>query len=267
MGETDGRLLSTIVATLKTYDSPWQYLEKEWKKFATLWHWYEFPNNTNFYYYRLHSALLRVLPITFLVLAPLSICGLILANRRFGRVWPAYMMVAMHVVSLLGFHVQSRYRIPLMALLIPFAGFAIVRVVEWLMSRHWLQSGPAVAAMIALAVWTARPLSAEIPLIRPADYIAPYYTYYDPLVQEAARQKDWSRAALILKQSLQYEPLEIRHLNQKNPAGARTERQLASWYSRVYRNYAKALRRAGDEEGSKIPLLRAEELIGAGGRQ
>lgn len=266
MGETDGRMLDTVVATLRTYNSPWPVLAMVWKKFAALWQWYEFPNNTNFYYYRLHSILLRILPVTFGILGPLGILGLALATFRFNRVWPVYMMAAMHIAVMLGFMVLARYRIPLMILLVLFAGFTTARIVEWLMSRQWLQIGAATVCVTVLTLWTSRALPEVLPLIRPADYIAPYYTYYNPLKQEAFRWKNWFRAADIIRESLAYEPPKVRGLNQYNPVRNDNEHRLASWYAQVYLDYAEALRESGDESGSRIQALRAAELIKASGR-
>jgi hypothetical protein len=57
MARAEGRLLPCVIKTLRSDDNPLGYVGKSAAKFAAIWHWYETPNNANFYYYRLHASL------------------------------------------------------------------------------------------------------------------------------------------------------------------------------------------------------------------
>ncbi len=112
MVKADGRLLPVVVETLRTHPGPASYLRQLAAKFGAVWHWYEKPNNENFYYYRLHASVLRFLPVTFLLIAPLSAVGLVLAARRLRQHAALYLLVVTTVAQLLLFYVISRPPLP-----------------------------------------------------------------------------------------------------------------------------------------------------------
>jgi len=241
MGQTGGRFLPSVVATLQTHPSPWSYLNLEWRKFTLIWHWYEIPNNTNFYSYRLHSKVLRYLPVTYFILGPLSLMGLALALSRGIPCWPLYLAVAGNLVMVLLSFVLSRYRITLVALLLPFAALTLVQIAAWAWSRRWIACQVAILALILLSLWTMRPLPPGQMLIRPADYIMPYYFYYYPLVQQAAKQGDGSRAVHLAEESLRLQPEAVRQMAGSRPARDPEEVRLAEWFADVELLYAQVL--------------------------
>ena len=260
LAATDGHFMATVIATLKTHPDLASYIALLGRKFAVAWHWYELSDNANFYYYRLHSKVLRYLPITFLVLAPLSIIGLLLALPRLRDCWPLLLMAATCMASLLLFHVLGRYRLPLAALLIPFAALTVVRIAEWAWAGQWGRALAAVAGVAVLSFWTMRPLPYQVPLIRPADYIVAYTTYYTPLTEAAISRNDWPHAATILGDSLRYEPELLRIMGTAHPAMNPAEAQMAAWYAQVHWRYAQALQKAGQVEMANDQAQRAATL-------
>lgn len=160
MSATDGRLLPAVAATLATHDGAASYLSQLWRKFETVWCWYEVPNNTNFYYYRLHSHMLRVLPVTFAAIGPLGVVGLILARGRRQVAWPLYLLVAMNVVVMLAFYVISRLRLPLLVALIPFAALTIERLVVWSSRGRMVPIALSSTSIAVLAIWMWRAAAA-----------------------------------------------------------------------------------------------------------
>ena len=170
MGETDGRFLPAAAATLRTHADCWSYLRLLAGKLAVVWHWYEQPNNANFYYFRQHAAALRCAWITSSVLCPLALVGLGLALRRFKTAWPLYVMSLCLLATPLLLCALSRYRMPLLAVCLPFAGLTVSRMIEWLAGRRVLPAAVTAAALVALAAWVNRPLPPGMPVIRPDDY-------------------------------------------------------------------------------------------------
>jgi hypothetical protein len=265
MGRTGGAFVAAAVETLKTHPTPWSYLNLLWRKFALIWQWYEIPNNTNFYYYRLHSKVLRYLPVTFLLLAPLSIMGLALAIGLGIPCWPLYLSVISNVAVLLLSGALSRFRVPLMALLLPFAGLTLVQIAPWVWNRQTAIGLAAIEGLLLLSLWTMRPLPEHQPLIRAYDFTIPYSFYYNRLEQQAIHKDDWPRAAEILKDFLLYEPAAVKEMCHSRPPWTEEEAMLAKWFANVHRRYAQALQKTGraeaarEEEKCALKLLQASQ--------
>ncbi|NQV01803.1 MAG: glycosyltransferase family 39 protein, partial [Bacteroidia bacterium] len=155
MGESDGNMMKAIVPTLKTHESIGSYLGILWGKFHSVFSWYENPSNTNFFFYRECTGILYITFITFLLLSPFAIPGIILAIYKKINAWPLYMMILVLMVPLLAFMVLARYRIGLMPLLAPFAALTIVEIFSgtW---RGW-KKPLIIAGVILLFFWTDSP--------------------------------------------------------------------------------------------------------------
>ncbi|MHC4094161.1 MAG: glycosyltransferase family 39 protein, partial [Planctomycetota bacterium] len=202
LGDTDCRFLPAVLATVRTHPGVSSYLRLVWSKVTALWHWYEKPNNENFYYYRLHSSILRRLPLTFRVLAPLALVGLVLSLVRWRSCWPLYGLALAHAVVLLAVFPLSRYRVAFAVALIPFAALVIVSLARWLANRQWPRAVAALVAVAAIAAWTARPLSEGRTLIRAADCRVPVMLHYGPMFEEAEGRRDWAACAQVLAEAL-----------------------------------------------------------------
>jgi 4-amino-4-deoxy-L-arabinose transferase-like glycosyltransferase len=249
MAKTGGRFLPAAIEVLKTHDSPASYARLLWGKFAALWHWYEIPNNTNFYYFRLHSAVLRLLPVTFLVLGPLALAGLLFWPRR--NAWPLHLLVLTHVAAMMAFYVLSRFRVPLMAALIPFAALAVERIANGIARRRYAAAAAAMGALVLLALWTMRPLQQGRMKIRPMDHRAVYVVHYFPVAEAAANRGDWRESARVLGESLHTEPGFLAAHDPARPAAAGLESETAAWFATVHRSYARTLGECGDEAAAR----------------
>ncbi len=278
MGQTGGRLLPTVAATLETYRNGSDYLRVLWEKFEAIWHWYELPDNTNFYYYRLHASILRHLPVTFLILSPLALAGLLLGARRAadstsagaaelaGFVAPhLYLLVLTSLTVPLAFFVRDRYRAPLTAALIPLAALTIVRAAEWLRGRRLASAAVVIGGVVLLAFWTARPLPSPMLLIRPVDCTVPYQVYYGPMEQQARQAGDYRRAAEILADSLRFEPEIVGQLGPTHRAGNAQEAALGQAYANMRYRCARDYQLAGLEKEARREHARADELAAASG--
>ena len=260
MGATGGRFYPAIIGTLRTHESAASYVRQLWGKFSWLWHWYEQPNNVNFYYYRLHAGILRYLPVTFLIVGPLGLVGLALAVWRRSPCAPLYLMVISTVIPMLGFYVVSRFRAPLLAALLPFAALTLVRMVEWLRANRRMWGLVTLAAMLALARWTARPLPADRLLIRYSDCVAAHRVHYDRLESDARAAGRWRRVADVLGEALRYEPVSVHALGPEQPARTLEEHLLATWFAGIHQRYAEALDRLGHIDAAAEQRRRAGEL-------
>ena len=261
--EHSGGWGSTVGATLRTHPGPASYLRLLWSKFEGAWNWYESPDNANLYYYRLHSTVLRYMPVTFLLLAPVGMVGLVLGLARLREVRYLYLQVFVNLAVLVAFAPLGRFRLPMAAGLIPFAALTAVRIVEWVFARRGGRAAAALGAVVLLSLWTGRPLPDDRPLIRPPDYTVPYQTYYSPRIERAMQAEEWGRASDIVAEMLRYEPDSVRRLGPWRVARTSSDRKLAAFYGRIHTFYAKVLQRAGRAEAAAAERRRGRELAGA----
>jgi 4-amino-4-deoxy-L-arabinose transferase-like glycosyltransferase len=263
MGDTNGKMLPAVIECLKTHPDIASYAQLVWGKFEKTWQWYEIPSNSSFDYYRLHSSLLRHLPVTFLLISPLALVGLVLAVRRFKTCWPLYLLVLTNLAVLLMFHVMSRHRRPLLAALIPFAAIPAVWIAQWIAQRKWVRAVVTVAALILVGLWTSRPLPAGAELIRPVDYEVANELFYVPLAEDAAKRGDWKRATEILAEALRYEPPFCTGITRGSLPVDDYQILIASRYGHLRSLYAQTLQRAGMESLAAEQQARGQEMMDA----
>ncbi|MGQ0719938.1 MAG: ArnT family glycosyltransferase [Candidatus Eiseniibacteriota bacterium] len=243
--QSGGRLLPALAATIRSHGSAADFAEYLGRKFLHVWHWYEIPSNVNFHAYEAGAAVLRALPVRFVFAAPLALLGLVMAGRRLiAPAWPLTLAVVGSLATLVAFEHNSRLRIGLVPLLLPFAGFALVRTAHWIREGRWLSSGAALAGTALVALFVARPLPAGQERIGPVDCAVPLQTFYEPRSQDAAARGEWGEAARLLQEGMRVAPSWLRA-----PAAGRTltgeERQLAALWVNVHERCAEYLRRAG----------------------
>lgn len=267
MGETDGRMGEIVRASLASHPTGgWARMLA--RKFAKMWHWYEEPDNQNFYYAKRHSELLARMPFTFFALSPLALLGLALAARDVKRSSPLYLMIVAGIAVGVLAMPFSRYRVPYEAAMIPFAALCLTRLATWIESRRWGYVVALVAAAIALFAWTSRPLPRGRTQIRVADYISPYGYFWGPRL-EAARSP--AEAAAVFEASLEVEPPELRALAARPRRLSRFQVELARSYLPIYAGYARALADAGRAEDAAraraMATFLAEVVRVLGGRR
>lgn len=92
-----------------------------WKKTLLFWNHRELPDNENFYYMRERFRTLRILPLTFGMIAPFALVGMIAGIRRFRSLFLAYAGVGVTCAALVAFYIFSRYRLAAVPFLLLFA--------------------------------------------------------------------------------------------------------------------------------------------------
>jgi hypothetical protein len=263
MAVSQGSLPAAVRATLATHDGPGSLLRLLGEKALVTLHWYELPNNTNFYYYRLQAPVLGLLPVGFGVLAPFALPGLILGLGARRTAWPLYLMVSVQAGALLLFFTLSRYRAPLIPTLAPFGALTLVSLVRWASARRVLPLASTLAGVTLVGVLVWRPLPPGLPLVPMQEYALGYQLYYQPLTREAAKTHDWPRVVRIFADSLRIAPPVLDELAAGRPARDADEAALADLFARVYVAYASALAWAGDAEMAARGQARARALAAA----
>ena len=99
----------------------------------------------------------------FGLLAPLALLGVWWTRARWRELWVLHAAVVVYTASLVVFYVVARYRLPLVPLLAPFAGLALVELpAQWRRgpASERIRSGLIVAGAALFVNW---PLLAELP--------------------------------------------------------------------------------------------------------
>jgi tetratricopeptide (TPR) repeat protein len=123
------------------------------KKVYLYWNAYEIPNNVSYDWGRARASVLRVAPLTFAVLGPLSLLGIVLGGWRSRRAWALTLFVASNVAAVVAFFVCGRYRMPVLPALCVFAAFALLELFRYAAKRTWARLALALAALVVFAVF------------------------------------------------------------------------------------------------------------------
>jgi Dolichyl-phosphate-mannose-protein mannosyltransferase len=254
LGETNGSWISAVRMALGTHTME-SYASLVWRKWDRAWHWYEIPNNENFYYMRRQVPVLSWLPVTFWLCAPLALLGMALGLRRIRELWPLYLLVVVCVLPLVVFYVLGRFRIPLIAATLPFAAFALVEIIGRSAEHRPGAAAMASAAALVLGSWTGRPPASDQILIRTSDWISPYTAYFQTRVYGAADAKDWAAAARWYAEFFRrYEPTAAEIVEADDPS-------LAPELADMHRECAQFFIAAGNRAAADDQLASADRLM------
>ncbi len=257
--KTGGKTMPAFISSVQTHPNAISYLKLVLKKAALVFHWYEFPNNKNFYYYRIHAPILWFTFVNMLIIAPLGIVGLLVAIFQRKKLWSIYLLLLMHFLLLVVFIVLSRYRIPFEVTLILFAGFAvseILRNAQVNLKLTLLMSG----GVLAAAIFVGRSLPEGITKIRGVDYQQPYNFYYQQLIDKKLAEKDIVGALQCMTEFMELEPDDVKNINMNSVDLNSYQLVLVKVYAEFHEIFSNLYKLAGDTANSANEQLRAKEL-------
>ena len=258
MEKSNGKMMPAFIYTIETHPTIFSFITLLAKKAALVFHWYEFPNNKNFYYFRMHAPVLWFTFVNLLIIAPLAIAGIVLAIMQKKKLWSLYLLLIMHFVLLVAFIVMSRYRIPFEAALIPFAGFAVAELIKKI-KVNGKQSAFTISIIVVSAIFVGRPLPGAITFIRAVDYEQPYKFYYKKIIDDKIKSGDIKGAVQVMKSFMAMEPDEVKKLNAGSTL-SNYQLDLARVYANFHRVYASLCEQAGDAQLSVEENNRAQML-------
>lgn len=116
---------------------PAHFLRHLWQKTVLYFNHYEAADNQSFDYFAAHVAPMLRWPLPgYGFVLPLALCGMALARRE-RSAWLLIALAGTYSASVILFFNMSRYRLPVVPLLLVFAAFALVRSVDHARSRAW----------------------------------------------------------------------------------------------------------------------------------
>jgi len=180
---SDGRTAAVVLETLRTYHGNWRrFVDFQLLRLRAFADPLEVPNNVNFYYGREISPALR-LTLTYGVIFPLGLAGLVLSLR----VWRRHLLLALYGLcttgSLVATTIVARYRLAIVPVLIVYGAAGLVWLWEAVRERR---VGDGVTYVSLLAGFAAlQHLVLPIPTLRekpefaiyPPDYLAAAQIY------------------------------------------------------------------------------------------
>lgn len=110
-------------------DNPKNFLSLLIKKLYLFWNSYEPSNNQDIYFFRRYSSLIRILPLGFWIISPLSLLGIVLCLKDWKRLFLPFTFIFSYTFSVLLFFITSRFRLPVLPFLIIFSSFALLQVI------------------------------------------------------------------------------------------------------------------------------------------
>jgi len=115
----------------------------------------EFTNNQPIRFFaERYGPIVRLLPVGFGLIAPLSLLGLILCLRRFRRTFPLWGFCLIYTASIIAFFICTRFKMPVVPLLIILACGAVQWLITVCAARRWHHALLAVLALVPLFWWT-----------------------------------------------------------------------------------------------------------------
>ncbi len=117
--------------------APTEFLSLFIRKLYLFWNSYEPSNNQDIYFFRRYSSLIRILPLGFWIISPLSLLGIVLCLKDWRRLFLPFSFVFSYTFSVLLFFITARFRLPVLPFLLIFASFALIRIFEFVRSASY----------------------------------------------------------------------------------------------------------------------------------
>jgi len=102
------------------------YIKLMVRKVRLFFNYYEIPDAEDYYFYRRYSPLLAMPLISYGIICPLAIIGMIFCFRSFKEFSLIYTLAFANILSVVLFYIFSRYRLPIVPLFIIFASYGII---------------------------------------------------------------------------------------------------------------------------------------------
>jgi tetratricopeptide (TPR) repeat protein len=134
-------------------EHPGRFLSMLLQKTYLFWSNYEIPQIEHFGYFRKFSPVLSGPVLTFGIVGPLGLVGMILSWKRASRLLLLILYVAAFSISVIAFFVLDRYRLPIVPPLLIFSAIACVELVAAVRAQRYRRAGTIAGAAALLALF------------------------------------------------------------------------------------------------------------------
>ncbi len=165
------------------------------RKLLLFWNAYEIPNHYDINYFRQVSKILGLNPFIFGWIVPFGFLGMYVSRRHWRKYAVLYAFGLTYLLSLMPFFVTSRYRLPVVPVMIVFCAHALWWIWERIRSREksgWIV--PIIVLVVALVV-------VNLPLV---DFsLGPQYAIIGQVYRDAG---DYEEAARYYRLAIEESP-------------------------------------------------------------
>lgn len=222
MEGSEGSLLGAMSTSIGMYRSFTDYVGLLVDKFVLLWHWFEMPNNTNFYYTCVQSTMLQLLRFVAAAswIMPAAVIGFVLAFRRRRSVGTLLWYFLCVAGPMIVFYVLSRFRAPMIVGMMPLAAYAIVRVFDAVLLKTKQGKSVAVRSVIAFAILMllmAQGFVVSHPLVGAPRYYSAVASHYLPRAQRAHAAGDMPAVVAVWEELFATTPSYIAQVGPGRP--------------------------------------------------
>jgi len=231
-------------------DQPGKAAELAFRKLVYSLNAYEKPLETNYYFAKSYSWLLRWATVGFGLVGGLGLAGFVLRRKQWRRQAVLLLYGGAYLASLVMTFVSMRYRLPLVLAFFPMAGCTVADLWDRVAERDWKRAAvPSVAATVGLAI-----TNVPLPTINIDHDLAHTHFMLGNLAQD---RKDWKEALKQHRTAVElypewggyYNNLGLAYLRVGQPEEAvetlKKAVELGYGSRRVYRNLGKAYRALG----------------------
>ena len=207
---------------------------------------YEIPDNLNFYFHKRYSEILRILPISFGLLAPLFFLGLLgMMFERRAAPLALFSIQVVYIISVILFYVFARYRMVAVPLFCLSAGYGLFMLQAQFRNGRWRKLGASLLIVVCgFAV-------ANYKVLEPLDFS---HSYYDEGVAYEMKG-EVTTALLSYEKALEINPYSLRVLHRLGTLQLRQEE-----YGEARSTYAKILTIDPASIDAKYQIMRLDKL-------
>jgi len=189
--------------------SPQKFLSLFIKKTYLFWNSFEISNNQDIYFFRRYSALIRILPVGFWIIGPLSLVGILLSLKSWRKYFLVLTFVFSYSFSVLLFFVNSRFRLPVLPFLIVFSSFALIQLFEYARRGSFKKLGLAFLLFLLFFLFS----NSNFYHLDKANFAQSYFSLGNLFLKKGNLQKAEEEYLLALKEN---PSLQRAHLNLGN---------------------------------------------------
>ena len=255
---THGKMLDSIMKIISVHPSFFSYVGLEFKKLALAFHWYEVPNNVNSYVAMKVSLPLRLAFIPWSLIGALGLTGMMF-NLRNTKTLNLLFGVLSQVVIMVAFYVLCRFRVPMVAMMAVYGGYAVQVLFKSNLTKKLLIG----ACIILMWLFMVRPYP-KIDVPFPMGELAIYFhTYYRERMDQAAAEGNLKRGIEYGKQFVSTMPNFIKHIEEHLPLETSNQKDLVRYYGKVHGDLGDFYRDDGQKEEAERCYRIMDKLLKA----